>query len=159
MRPRDRAVPGAVVAVIALSLSLATVSAYADLTSGLIAYLWIDSRALAPAEGQEFAAQITGAGDEPVVVGTIDLRVGAHPASGQVRIVFTLAQAAEARVEVCDLGGRLIRVLADGVRSAGEHLLTWDGRGGTGVPAPAGMYFVSARSEGWGVMKRLILIR
>lgn len=119
----------------------------------------IYNRALTPAEIQDLAAQTTGVGDMADAGAHIDLRVGANPASGHVPVVFSLSQPADARVEVYDLGGRLVRVLADGPRSAGAHALTWDGRSDGGVPAPTGMYFVSARSEGWGVMKRLILIR
>lgn len=119
----------------------------------------IYNRALSPSEIQELAAQTTGVGDETVAGGALELRIGANPASGHVRLAFSLAQAAEARVEVYDLGGRRVRLLAEGLQGAGEHRLTWDGLSDAGVPASTGMYFVSARSEGWAVMKRVVLIR
>jgi flagellar hook assembly protein FlgD len=97
--------------------------------------------------------------DDAVASNGLDLRLGANPTSGHVRLVLSLSQSAEARVEVFDIVGRRVRVLADGWRSAGEHPLVWDGRTDMGVPAATGMYFVSARSEGWGLMKRLVFIR
>jgi hypothetical protein len=100
-----------------------------------------------------------GVGDEMAADVGLELRLDANPSSGRASLAFTLPRAAEARVALYDLGGQMIRVLAEGPQGAGVHPLTWDGRTDAGVAAPAGMYFVSARSEGWGVTKRLILMR
>ncbi|MCB9515666.1 MAG: T9SS type A sorting domain-containing protein [Candidatus Latescibacteria bacterium] len=45
------------------------------------------------------------------------------------------------RLEVFDVRGRLVRVLAEGVFAAGEHSAVWDGRDGEGRPQGSGVYF------------------
>ena len=100
-----------------------------------------------------------GVDDGPLADMGIELRVGPNPASGPLSIQLTLPQPGEARVALHDVSGRVIRVLAEGSQPAGEHMLVWDGRTDDGGQAPAGMYFVSARSAGWGVVKRVIFMR
>ena len=68
-------------------------------------------------------------------------------------------RASDARVTLLDVGGRVVRELADGWRDAGEHALTWDGTTDRGEPAPAGMYFVSARIGDWSVTRHVVLVR
>jgi hypothetical protein len=48
-------------------------------------------------------------------------------------ITFTLASPGPARLEIYDVGGRLVRRLIDGVRPAGQQSVLWDGRDDRGT--------------------------
>ena len=60
-----------------------------------------------------------------------------NPFGDRTTLRFTLPEAADARVEVLDLLGRRVALLADGPAEAGTHTVVWDGAG-----APAGVYVV-----------------
>ncbi len=63
-------------------------------------------------------------------------------AFGQVGLQARLGREAQSRLEVYDGTGTLVRVLADGVLPAGEHLLVWDGRNSRGQRLATGIYLV-----------------
>ena len=58
-------------------------------------------------------------------------------------IQFSLNTNALARIEIYDINGRLIKILADDARfTRGGHNVTWDGRDLDGETVPAGFYIV-----------------
>lgn len=67
----------------------------------------------------------------------VRLDVVPNPFDAQTTVRFDLPVAAPVRVEVLDLLGRRVALLADGPLEAGRHAVTWDGGG-----APAGVYLV-----------------
>jgi subtilisin family serine protease len=79
---------------------------------------------------------------EPSVLAARTLVVTPNPvrASGNVR--FDLPARGDARIEVYDVNGRRVRVLAEGTRSSGPHAITWDGRDDRGERLGSGIYFV-----------------
>jgi hypothetical protein len=80
------------------------------------------------------------------------------PARGPIRLTLELPRAGAARVEVLDLGGRLVRTLHSGAAPAGALALEWDGMGERGHAAPAGLYFIRAICGGASTEVRLIRI-
>lgn len=48
------------------------------------------------------------------------------PASGQAGVRFRVEGTNWVRLSVCDVRGRMVATLADGVRESGSHALTWD---------------------------------
>ncbi|MBZ0269461.1 hypothetical protein K8I85_15000, partial [bacterium] len=54
----------------------------------------------------------------------------------------------DVRVDVFDAGGRRVRTLADGPRSAGRQQVVWDGRSAGGVAVGTGVYFVRLQAAG-----------
>jgi hypothetical protein len=64
-----------------------------------------------------------------------------NPMRVSTSIPIFLPVAAEARVSILDVRGRLVRVLSTGSRSEGRSVLHWDGRDAHGSPARAGVYF------------------
>lgn len=98
--------------------------------------------------------------DLPVLASAFDLQAGASdPASNRTRIDFSLPYAGPVLVRIHGVRGELVRTLADGVRTAGPHTVTWDGRDEHGGRAGAGAYF--CRLEGFGNVRvqRLIWLR
>jgi hypothetical protein len=77
-----------------------------------------------------------------------------NPFADATTLRFELPVSERVRVEVYDLLGRRVALLADGTRSAGEHTLRWDGRG-----LPTGLYFVRLRTGGDVQTRRVALVR
>jgi flagellar hook assembly protein FlgD len=65
----------------------------------------------------------------------------------------------DAEVAVYDPAGRLVRTLREGAAAAGESRVTWDGRGASGRPVPAGVYWVRLRGEAVDDARRVVVIR
>lgn len=81
-----------------------------------------------------------------------------NPCSGGASISYALPVAGPATLVVCDLQGRLVRVLARGTLPAGEESARWDGRDEAGCPARTGLYFIRLDSGGHKLIAKLIAI-
>ncbi len=88
---------------------------------------------------------------DPVGVGELPLEAAAartaidvarpNPTGGETTFEFQIGRSTRARLEVIDAAGRLVRVVADEVRSAGRHEARWDGRDASGKRVASGVYF------------------
>lgn len=65
-----------------------------------------------------------------------------NPSRSGARLTFDLPREGTATLAVIDLAGRRVRLLLDGVRSAGTHEILWDGRNDLGARPAWGIYFV-----------------
>jgi immune inhibitor A len=102
-------------------------------------------------------APTTGVESGPVAALALQ-PVRPSPMRGTGQIGFSLPREARVRLEILDLQGRAVAVLADGVLPAGRHAATWDGRAARGT-APAGLYFVRLSAEGQVLSQRLVRLR
>jgi hypothetical protein len=82
-----------------------------------------------------------------------------NPARAFATLRFALPRAAEVRLAVYDAGGREVRVLADGTRGAGAHVVSWDLAGERGESVPSGLYFVRFSAEGRTLVRRVAVMR
>ncbi|HVP37683.1 MAG TPA: FlgD immunoglobulin-like domain containing protein, partial [Candidatus Saccharimonadales bacterium] len=82
-----------------------------------------------------------------------------NPARGEVRLRLSLREPARVRMEVTDVAGRRIRVLADEPMSAGSHELVWDGRDESGAAAGVGVYLCWARDAGSSSLRKVVVLR
>ena len=82
-----------------------------------------------------------------------------NPFASEVRASFALERGSPVRLDVFDVAGRRVRALADGLRSAGEHAVHWDGRDASGRPVPAGVYFLRFETGDRSEMRRLVRVR
>ena len=90
------------------------------------------------------------------VTGTI-LEAAPNPFHDRAGIQLHLGAAHSAiRVEVYDVGGRLVRTLFSGTMDAGQHLLSWDGTDDGGSRRSAGLYFVRAQAPGMMIMTKVV---
>jgi hypothetical protein len=89
------------------------------------------------------------AGDEdPTMPGAENLLAFPNPFNPGVNLQLILEQAAAVRVEVFDVLGQSVRVLAqDLVLPTGMTTLYWDGQQDNGEVVPAGMYLITARTD------------
>jgi len=87
-------------------------------------------------------------------------RVSPNPAAGADRIGWSQPRAAEARLDVFDVGGRRLRTLDDRTEGAGVHLATWDLTDDRGSRVRPGLYFARLTVAGEGDRtRRLTVIR
>ncbi len=82
-----------------------------------------------------------------------------NPARGLLHARLTLAERGNVLVTLHDLQGRRVRTLGAGIRDAGTHDLTWDGRGDTREALPAGLYLLRAAGPGGVRVQRVAWVR
>ena len=82
-----------------------------------------------------------------------------NPFQRETCIRFDLAAPGEARVNLYDPTGRLVRTLARGWHPAAQHRLSWDGRDETGQVVAAGVYFLRLDTPGVVETRRVTLLR
>jgi hypothetical protein len=80
-----------------------------------------------------------------------------NPARGALRFAFELPRAMHARLDVLDVRGRVVAVLAEGDFGAGGHLRVWDALA-SGGPAP-GLYFVRLETPEGRLVRRAAVLR
>ena len=86
-------------------------------------------------------ALVSGVGDLPRSPGA-EVRAWPNPFNPRVRLAYTLHHPGTVRLTVHDVRGALVTVLAEGSRSAGEHLESWNGLSSNGLRVSAGSYLV-----------------
>lgn len=64
-----------------------------------------------------------------------------------------------AHVAIYDLGGRLVRTLAEGRFAPGRERVTWDGRDAEGQHVASGVYFVRSQVEGYTSQLKIAVTR
>lgn len=81
-----------------------------------------------------------------------------NPFAIRALVSFTLASSGHVSLKVFDSGGRLVRVLEDGARAAGPHVLVWDGRDERHRRAGSGVYFVRLRTPDRELERKVVLL-
>jgi hypothetical protein len=82
-----------------------------------------------------------------------------NPSSGTLRIGFVLERRGTVDLRVFGMDGREVASVASGVRDAGPHDVTWNGRDARGANVPAGVYFVRLAAEGIVETRRVARLR
>lgn len=62
-------------------------------------------------------------------------------------------------LRIYDASGRLVRVLVEGVRAAGNHTELWDGRDSRGAAAASGIYFYRFEAGAFRETRKMVLLR
>ena len=82
---------------------------------------------------------------------------------GDLSITFATASigatAAQTRVAIYDVMGRLVREVASGRYTAGFQTVAWNGRDAGGARVASGVYFVRSESAGVVATKKFIVVR
>ncbi len=82
-----------------------------------------------------------------------------NPVSAQSQIVYALPTDGEVNLSVYDTAGRLVRTLAQGVREAGFHVVSFDGRNDNAASLPAGVYYTKLSVAGQDLTRKLVIAR
>jgi hypothetical protein len=81
------------------------------------------------------------------------------PFARATTLFFRLDAAGSVRVAIHDAQGRLIRILADGVRQPGAHQVEWAGDDRLGRLLPSGVYFAVVETEREMRSARIVIAR
>ncbi len=92
-------------------------------------------------------AELVGVDDAPSAAVVLEAAYP-NPFNPSVRIPFRLAADAPAVLDILDMRGRVVRVLATETYAAGRHEVVWDGTDAAGQRMPSGAYLARLRSGG-----------
>lgn len=88
------------------------------------------------------------------------LEVGApNPFSPRTTLRYTLGAQGPVDLAIFDVGGRRVRTLASGERTAGSHEVVWDGRDDSGGRVASGTYWARLQAAGRRSASRLVVLR
>ncbi|MGH7731102.1 MAG: FlgD immunoglobulin-like domain containing protein [Candidatus Eiseniibacteriota bacterium] len=82
-----------------------------------------------------------------------------NPFAASARLDFDLAEGADVRLELFDVGGARVRTLVAGWHGPGRHPVAWDGRTDQGRPAPAGIYLARFVAGPYRSVQRVAKVR
>ena len=82
-----------------------------------------------------------------------------NPFNAATVLEYRLDAATRVELTVYGADGRRVRRLIDGVRTAGSHRVTWDGRDDRGAPVASGAYFAHLGIGRTGITRSLMLLR
>jgi uncharacterized protein YkwD len=80
-----------------------------------------------------------------------------NPARADARLSFELPRDGAVQLAIFDLAGRRVRLVSEGVHSAGAHEILWDGRTDAGTRPARGIYFVRLVALGEVRTTRILL--
>jgi sugar lactone lactonase YvrE len=87
-------------------------------------------------------------GTSESVINTASVKAWPNPVVDQLTVEYELRDAAQqVALEIYDLSGRKVAGLEAGKQEAGVQTLRWNGLGGNGQKAPAGMYVYRLRAD------------
>jgi hypothetical protein len=94
------------------------------------------------------------AGSASVVPVNFSLSAYPNPFNPSTTISFTFPDAESAKLDVCNLSGRIVTQLLNGPVEAGEHRIVFDGS-----ILPTGVYFVRMEATSFRTTERLLLLK
>lgn len=104
------------------------------------------------------ATATSGVGDRPSIV--TSLAHAPNPFRSSTTIRYGLSEASPVTIEIFDLAGRSVRRLESAAfKSAGDHEITWDGRGAAGTAVQSGVYFYRLTSSSAVLTRKMMVIR
>ena len=82
-----------------------------------------------------------------------------NPFNPSTSISWELYRAGPVDLAIYDLAGRRLRTLVRAEREAGPHAVVWDGKDGSGIGLPSGLYFVGLRCGAEIETRKISLIK
>ncbi len=80
-----------------------------------------------------------------------------NPFNIKTDIRYTLDKTCDIEFSIFDTRGRLVVVLANGLKQSGTHRIVWDGSNDQGILVPSGMYIARLRAGDHVTMKKMVL--
>ena len=82
-----------------------------------------------------------------------------NPFNPSTKIEYSLPKAGNVKIEIYNSLGQLVNVLENSFRNAGKYNLVWNGNNSIGNPVSSGIYFYRMSTEGFTLVKKMVLMR
>ncbi len=82
-----------------------------------------------------------------------------NPFSGSTQLILSLPSAGAVKLDIIDVGGRVVRRLVDSELTIGSHVLDWDGTRDDGTRVPAGTYFYRLNANGRELSRKMMVMK
>ncbi|MCK4545901.1 MAG: T9SS type A sorting domain-containing protein [Candidatus Eisenbacteria sp.] len=82
-----------------------------------------------------------------------------NPFNPDTEIRFSVPARGHVRLNVYNVRGQTVRMLANGVRETGEHAVHWDGLDNAGHSVASGVYFCTLETGGFVATRKMVLLR
>ncbi len=82
-----------------------------------------------------------------------------NPFNPHTTIMFSLPEPSQVSLNIYDCGGRLVKVLLDSRRTAGQHEIVWTSEDHDGERVASGVYFCVLCSDRGTSVKKLVLLK
>jgi len=82
-----------------------------------------------------------------------------NPFNPSTTISFEVARKGAVSINVYNIKGQSVCVLADAVYDVGKHKVVWNGRDGAGHAVSSGVYFYQMRVEGYVETKKMVVVK
>jgi len=82
-----------------------------------------------------------------------------NPFNPETQIRYELPSTEKVKIAVYNVNGQLIRILFDGLQSAGRHVVQWGGKTENGYQVASGIYLVRMEAGAFKTVKKMVLTR
>jgi hypothetical protein len=83
-----------------------------------------------------------------------------NPFNPSTSITYTLTEKGNVVLDVMNLRGQHVTTLLNGVKEAGNHSVTWDGKNSLGQTVSSGIYFYRLRTDdGFNQTRKMVLLK
>jgi len=82
-----------------------------------------------------------------------------NPFNPTTTVAFCVPHESRIAVRVCDVSGRVVRTLFDGIEEPGRHAVVWDGRNDRGESCSSGVYFCVMKAPGYVGNHKMLLLK
>jgi len=82
-----------------------------------------------------------------------------NPFNPATVISFSLPTGSHVKLDVYNIMGQKVMTVIDGYRPAGNHAVTWEGRGAGDEPVASGVYFYRIETSGFVNCKKMLLLK
>ncbi|MBI2619868.1 MAG: T9SS type A sorting domain-containing protein, partial [Ignavibacteriales bacterium] len=91
---------------------------------------------------------------------TYDLSVNyPNPFNPSTNIKFALPVESRFALVIYNILGQRVRTVAEGIKSAGEYTVQWDGRNDVGEVVQTGVYFYRLETNSIALVKKMIFLK
>lgn len=99
-------------------------------------------------------------GDQPALPDRFGLEPNTpNPFNPETLIRYALPRDGEMQLVILNAAGQRLRILEQGHRPAGHHLIRWDGRDEQGVAVAGGVYFAELTTGELRAVSRMVLVK
>lgn len=82
-----------------------------------------------------------------------------NPFNPETTIRFSVAQAAEVKINIYNLQGQRVKTLVSGIQPAGQHQVIWNGRDNDEMPVASGMYIYELQAGQFVEARQMLLLK